>query len=187
MHLTLLRHTAVASPKGLCYGHLDVALADSYDDERQRILQRMTDTSFSHIFASPSQRCLRLAEDLNRGRVCIDARLKELDFGAWEGRLWSSITPEESGEWTEDFVNRAPPQGETYAALALRFQDFLQDLYALRCPAPLVVTHSGVIRAAICMAAQRSLHTAFEDALDFGSSITLKLMPSLGVTEKIKQ
>lgn len=50
----------------------------------------------------------------------IDARLLELDFGAWDGRRWSEIAQQDVEAWTQDFAQHAPGGGESLAALMRR-------------------------------------------------------------------
>jgi alpha-ribazole phosphatase len=82
--------------------------------------------------------------------VPTDARLQELDFGAWENRTWDSFRSPESEAWALDPWRLAPPGGESGAALWARVGAFRAELHGhvTAGHAPLlVVTHAGVIRS----------------------------------------
>lgn len=146
--LVVVRHTAVGVRAGICYGQLNVPLADSYARDLLTVQSALPALPFTRIISSPLQRCHQLASDLNYGAVEKDARLMELSFGHWEGLLWNEIPRDISEYWTEDVVHRAPPSGETFLQLILRVKDFLNDPGLWERGGPLLlVTHAGVIRA----------------------------------------
>jgi alpha-ribazole phosphatase len=78
----------------------------------------------------------------------IDARLSELDFGAWDGRRWDAIGPSAVDAWCAAFARHAPGGGETVDQLLQRCDAFLRE--APCC----VVGHAGWISAALWMDAQ---------------------------------
>jgi broad specificity phosphatase PhoE len=60
--------------------------------------------------------------------LLLDDRLKELNFGEWENRPFNELPSKELNPWMEDFVNVAPPGGESYLELAHRVSAFVKDL-----------------------------------------------------------
>ena len=149
MALILLRHTRPAVAEGLCYGRTDLALAENFGDDVAALARDLP--SFRRILSSPLSRCLRLAQALSAVRavpMAVDPRLTEMDFGAWEGRAWSALPRPELDAWAADLLHARPHGGETVAELAARTAAALDE--AGRGPVPaLVVTHAGVIKAAI--------------------------------------
>jgi broad specificity phosphatase PhoE len=110
------------------------------------------------FWASPLTRT-RQTMELARGAMGlpprayrVDARLKELTFGDWEGLNWDEIAARdapgvkarEAGKW--DF---APPRGESYADLAARVNSWLEE----RDGDALAVAHGGVARALMAIVA----------------------------------
>ena len=75
--------------------------------------------------------------------VKVDARLIELDFGAWDGQAWAQIAWTEVEAWQADLLRFAPGGGESLAQLAARVQAFVADADAPR----MLVTHGGWINA----------------------------------------
>lgn len=143
--MIFLRHPRVDAAPGLCYGRLDVVAGPGEAAEIARALGITPEGR--RVVASPARRCRGLAEALAaRDGVALelDARLGELDFGAWEGRRWDDIDRRESDPWAANPVAVAPPGGETFAALMERVGAALGELG----PGDLVVAHAGPIRAA---------------------------------------
>ena len=149
MAITLLRHTTPLAPQGLCYGRTDLELAESFAEEAATVAAAAP--AASHIVTSPLTRCRRLAQflaDRAGAPVSQDPRLIEMDFGSWEGRLWTEIPRDEIDAWTTDFMNARPHGGESVAMLKERTFDALNDILAMERPT-IIVTHAGVIKAAL--------------------------------------
>ena len=140
----LLRHTAVQVPPGVCYGRQDVPLAPGAADDIAAVLARlpMPLPQGGRVVASSARRCTALAAAIDR-RFKTDARLLELDFGAWEGLAWDDVPRPALDSWAADPWGFAPPGGESGAALLARVQAFWAD-FTHR---PLViVSHGGPLR-----------------------------------------
>jgi broad specificity phosphatase PhoE len=104
------------------------------------------------FWASPLSRT-RQTMELARGAMGLpahpyhlDARLKELSFGDWEGLNWGEVSARDPGLVTERHADKwdfTPPCGESYARLAARVASWLDeregDLF--------VVAHGGIARA----------------------------------------
>lgn len=167
--LYLLRHTRVAWPPGLCYGQSDVPLADTFPQELAAIRAAWpAELTDCRVRCSPLSRCVRLAEGLGLSYQ-VDARLMELNFGQWEGKAWDDLPPEELNPWMEDFVEQAPPGGESYQQLAVRAAAAWADGQAEGPGEPwLWVTHAGVIRAMRCQARGWPLARGFEVEVGYG-------------------
>ena len=121
------------------------------------------------LHASPALRCRRLAETFGPP-VAIDARLQELDFGAWDGRAWDDLPRPALDRWCDDFVSLRPPGGESFAELAARAEAFAAER-ANRDPLGtcVAVTHAGVIRALLAPRRGLALADAFTIAVPPGS------------------
>jgi alpha-ribazole phosphatase len=133
---------------GRCIGRSDVPL-DRRRAKRlaHRIRQAVRKGQCTRcVFTSPLQRCARVGRFLRRmGFVHhIDADLTELDFGDWDGRLWSGIAQEAVAAWEADFAHHAPGGGESLVMLFERVRRFL-----LRRREGVVVGHAGWITACV--------------------------------------
>lgn len=150
MHV-FVRHPPLPAMQGICYGRLDAVPGDdAFAEAARQLACRLPDLP---IASSPSTRCLRLAMQLRAQRVDgggaiapvhVDPRLRELDFGDWEGHRWDALPREALDAWSADVAGFAPPGGESFDGLIARVQAALADLATPH----IVVTHAGVIRAA---------------------------------------
>lgn len=131
--IVLVRHPAVAVAPGVCYGRLDVTLAEPATVP----LAGFAGT----VWTSPAQRCRAVAAAI--GPHQVDLRLQEMDFGAWEGSRWDDVPRAELDHWAADIWQRGPPDGETGAALVARVTAFHDGLPR---GDHLVVTHGGPLK-----------------------------------------
>ncbi len=168
MPVILVRHTSVSLEPGICYGISEVPLADTFQAEAERVNHSLPPGP-RLVVSSPSGRCLSLARVLaGDGPVATDPRLHELNFGAWEGRHWDELPRTEVDAWGADFVNRAPPGGESFAQLSARAKACLADLLRRHAGETLVlVTHGGIIRALLATRSGLVLRDAFSIPVDF--------------------
>lgn len=151
MKLLLVRHTKPAIPEGICYGQTDIDTADSFDMEREVILERLGETNITKIYSSPLIRCAKLARSFSPryGSVAFDDRLKEFNFGDWEMKHWSEIEKEPTiKSWYRDYIHMPVPGGESFNDLIHRVRSFCRDIQKeWKEEAIMVVCHGGVIRA----------------------------------------
>ena len=169
MPITLIRHTTPSRHDGLCYGRLDLDLADSFLEEAQTSLRALGE--IDAIYSSPLSRCLRLAEYIAKHRelsVVLEPRLIEMDFGRWEGRPWSDLPRKELDAWAKDFMHARPHGGESVAMLSERTSKALAEISECEAGnAVLCVTHSGVIKAAMACGGRSS---DYDYAVAFGET-----------------
>ncbi|MDG2340484.1 MAG: alpha-ribazole phosphatase family protein [Paracoccaceae bacterium] len=145
MGLTFLRHTTPDVAKGICYGMTDLGLAENCEAEFAAAVKSLPKSP--KIVCSPLQRCKQLALHIaGHWGMAVDVvdGLREMDFGRWEMVPWNDIPRAELDEWAADFMDANPHGGESVRQLSDRVKmtlgGFADDT--------LVVTHSGVIRAA---------------------------------------
>ncbi len=139
---------------GFCYGRLDLALRAEADEDLAAVLARLASVRPDSIRTSPSLRCRVLASAIAgaRGGVVVeDARLLELDFGAWEGMAWADVPRAALDSWAADLTGFAPPGGESGASLVARCRAAYAALPAAGCH--VVVSHGGPLRVLAALAA----------------------------------
>lgn len=166
MEVYLIRHTTPAVTKGMIYGHTDVPLSDSFNDEKKIVLSRLP-LPVDAVYSSPSVRCTSLATQMAH-EVIIDQRLREINFGLWEGKTWDSISPEELDPWMADFVNCCPPGGESMVQMSRRVIGFWNELRCKSYSTVALVTHAGVIRLIMTATGGKPLQSAFDIKVDYG-------------------
>ncbi len=145
MEVYFIRHTTPLVHKGICYGQTNLELAPSFRKEQEKVIKELP-TSFDIVYSSPLKRCLHLARKLNGKEFLVDDRLMEIDFGDWEMKPWGTLPGEELETWMADYVNNAPPGGESMLALQQRVLAWWSELEPPTYGKMAVVTHGGIIR-----------------------------------------
>lgn len=170
MEIYLVRHTPTVAEKGLCYGQTDLAILEPYQELFEKIKKNI-DTDEFDIYTSPLQRCVTLAEYLSNKTITTSASLMEVNFGDWENKLWNDIPQQTMQPWMNDFVNIAPPDGESFIALFSRVKDFIETELLLKDSKKsiVIVTHAGVIRSFLCYILEVPLSNAFKIPVEFSS------------------
>ena len=127
MKIALIRHPAPDIAAGTCYGQLDVPLAPEGISDIERIIEVLAGFPLATLWTSPAQRCRQLADAIARHwkiEARRDDRLREMAFGAWEGRSWNDVPRAELDRWASDPLAFGAPGGESGANLIARVQTF---------------------------------------------------------------
>jgi len=173
----LIRHPRPAVAPGVCYGASDVELNDDVLDCASRLREVLP--AQVRLFSSPLRRCRRLAEALRPG-VRYDARLREMDFGAWELQPWDRIPRAELDAWAAAPLNYAPPGGESVDAVRARVIAFLDEHGRPAGEDFALVTHAGVIRIAIGQLQGLDPSTWFNLRFEYGGLTVLDVPATPG-------
>jgi len=150
MRLWVARH-APAVDSAICYGHTDVAVQIAPERAAASLLASYRGEPPRRVWSSPASRCRLVAERLAAELgvpLSIEDALRELHFGAWEGRLWSAIQTEERATyeaWMNDWQRLAPPGGERPMDIEARVRGWLESVTLTG--VDWVIAHSGVVRA----------------------------------------
>ena len=86
--LVLTRHglTERSEPEQHLGQHIDISLSDAGRRQAEALARRLAGVRFARVISSPLFRAQETAEIVARGlRAETDPRLKEMDYGAWEG------------------------------------------------------------------------------------------------------
>ena len=170
MRLILVRHTRPAVAEDVCYGATDLDVAPTFEEEAARVIEALPPAE--RLVTSPLRRCRLLAERIGAAFVLapvIDARLREMDFGTWEGVPWGAIPRVELDAWAADFLHARPHGGESVHMLRERAGAALDDYRQSGLP-HVVVTHAGVIKAARVRSGEPE---GWRSHVDFGGVIRL--------------
>jgi alpha-ribazole phosphatase len=143
MKLYLVRHPQPQVAPNLCYGRLDLPLQTPAAEAAARIRPQLPRDL--PCYTSPARRCRELAAALYPAPL-EDARLREMDFGRWEGLDWERIDPAALDAWAADPSGFVPPDGESALQVQARALDFVAALQADGIPSAALVTHAGVMR-----------------------------------------
>jgi len=143
--VTIWRHPKPCGAEGRCIGGRTDLRVDPRKAKRlaHRIRAHARRHGLRHdVVTSPLMRAAAVGRWLRRWgfRWRVDAALAEADFGRWDGKHWSDITPAEFDRWMADFCGFDFDGGESLDAL-------LERAAAWQSPCALVVGHGGWINA----------------------------------------
>ena len=130
--LLLTRHGLTPAGDAILGGQLDVPLAPEGRVQAEALTRRLACVRIDRVVSSPMLRALETAQTLAAGRpVEVDERLRELDYGRWEGLTYAEVEahdPELRARWEHDPAETHSPEGESGDDVAARALSFLVDL-----------------------------------------------------------
>jgi broad specificity phosphatase PhoE len=170
--LVLTRHglTPRSVPEQHLGQRIDVELSDAGRAQALALAARVRGIAFERVFTSPLIRARETARIVAAGLrtpvdVETDARLMEMDYGAWEGLTYAQIDERDEARrraWEADPASIRCPGGESANDVADRARSFLGDLLATHsethepadpdAPPVLAVAHSSFNRILVCVA-----------------------------------
>ena len=151
--LWVWRHPKPREVAGRCIGHTEVVV-----DRRKakRLAHRIRRTARRNglprvVWTSTLMRSADVGGWLARWgwQHRRDARLSEMDFGAWDGLRWHAIGTAAVDAWCGDFADHAPGGGESVSNLLGRCAEFAAEFSAEVNAPRCVVSHAGWISAMI--------------------------------------
>ena len=153
MALWIVRHARPLIAAGICYGVLDVqADASATDLAASELADALPVGAVLRV--SPLTRCQQLARALCALRPDLqartDPRLREMDFGSWEGVAWDAIPQAALQVWTDDFGKHQFGGAESSNEVLARVRGAWDEDHGN--PDTVWITHAGVARAARLLA-----------------------------------
>jgi probable phosphoglycerate mutase len=168
--LVLTRHglTPLSNPEQHLGQRIDIELSPEGRRQAQKLAIRLRGVEFDRIITSPLVRARDTAEIVKADRdnpLEYDPRLKEMDYGHWEGMTYDQIAQRDAeyrARWEADPASLPCPGGESGNDVAARTRAFLTDLlddhvarhgpHAAEEFAVLAVGHSSTNRILCCVA-----------------------------------
>lgn len=179
----LLRHGEVEG--GTCFrGSTDDPLTDAGLDQMRAATEGGPGgiQGWDRVITSPLKRCADFANEFALQHslpLTFDERIKEMHFGAWEGRTATELMAEDPTAlalfWA-DADGHPPPAGEPlsrFQARVLAAWDSIVRSYTRQ--KILLVTHGGVIRILLCHVQQRPVGELLEIEIKHGALYTLRV------------
>lgn len=121
--------------------------------QAERVSDKLKNEKLNMIISSDLDRCYKTAYIINKEHgidIIKESGLRELNFGKWEGLSYNEICskyPVESKLWQNDYINFAPPEGESLKEMYNRVNSVYKSIKENKKGKILIVSHSGVIRA----------------------------------------
>lgn len=152
MDIIFIRHGETEENIKKVYSRKEVSLSAKGKEEILKLKSNIRSLHFEKVYVSPLKRTKQTLELLGLKGI-EDRRIQEYDFGIFAGKSYEDILksyPEETNLWTTDHINYEIPKGESFKSFYFRVSDFLEEICKKENQNILVVTHEGVIRAALC-------------------------------------
>lgn len=154
INIFLVRHgqTTYNADNNRYCGITDAALTAKGIGQAQDLAKMLSGVKFEAIYTSPLTRAIKTAEIISQSKeITIDERLRELDFGSWEGKTreeFIKADPMVWDRWNEDPEKYpAGGDGESAGQLLARLDEFQQEILSKHTSGNiLVVAHNGVNR-----------------------------------------
>ena len=130
-------------------------LSDVGRAQARALAEALALTVFTRAYASDLERAVETAEAIAVPHgigVRTDVRLREFDFGAWEGLTWAEIVvrwPEQKDHHYTSARMYHPVGGETFDAVVERVRSFFRELTGAPNERILIVAHAGALHAVI--------------------------------------
>ncbi len=175
MHLTLIRHTSVDVPRGVCYGATDVDVTSTFKTEATEVKRKLYGAEFDAVYASPLSRCRKLAEFCGYENVRLDDRLKEMNFGEWEMKSYDLIDDPRLQEWFDDYINVRPTGGESFMDQQQRVKSFINDLKREDYDHVAIFAHAGILLQFMILTAMITPEEAFTRQPPYGGIIEVDI------------
>lgn len=135
----LIRHgETTANAAAIIAGITDVALTPLGQNQARALAKSPLPKDFT-LYSSPMSRALQTARLAFPGReIHCHPGLRERDWGVFEGRPLCDQPTREA----------TPDQGESWLSMLARVQSAITQICVTPQPLPVMVCHSGIIRAA---------------------------------------
>jgi len=177
LQLDLLRHGELVGGSR----YRGDAVDDPLTDEGLASMWRAVEGGqWDALVTSPMQRCRIFAEQLAAQRglpLRVDARLREMGQGAWEGLSHAEVTlhhAEAYAAYKRDPLHCSPAGSEPIADFVARVREALQQVLAESDgQRVLLVCHTVVIRAAVLIALDAPLHNLGRVRVHYASFLRL--------------
>lgn len=131
--LTRHGHTDRSEPEQYLGQRIEAALSERGRTDAALLAARLEGVPLDRLISSPLGRAVETAVILTRGGVAVatDARLSELDYGAWEGLTADEIDrrfPGQRDRYALDPATYEVGGGESGQEVAARLADLMDDL-----------------------------------------------------------
>ncbi len=166
--LLIVRHGRTAwNIDGRFQGQLDIPLDEVGQEQAAAVAHRLAQERPVALYASDLSRAWQTARSIQNAiaattatepspPLILEPRLREMHFGEWQGLTYAEIQacqPAALAAWEADWLNNAPPGGETLEQLVERVRDIYQEILAAHPDGTvMLVGHGGALQTLICLA-----------------------------------
>ena len=186
MKLYLVRHGETElNVKKVYYGRTDCGLTEKGKEQAVSLKTAFADIPLDLVLESPLKRAKTTA-DLLLGEKEVprleDDRLKELDFGGWEGKSYRELQGDPLyEEWCREWKTTRPPRGESFLDLAERVRSFYADLLNREEEQVLIVAHHAVLQQLMACLLEAEPESCWHYAFEQGTCTVFEIRDGFAV------
>jgi alpha-ribazole phosphatase len=184
MDLFFVRHGITDWNKEKRYlGHTDREVINSELGQLTELKDELKKINFDHVFTSDLRRCQETLSYLHLSSpASVDTRLREMNFGDWEGKTYEELKHDPAyRNWIDNWEQGSTPNGESGEGFKVRINSFFNELFQRILENTtnsnqkiLVMTHGGVIRYFVSKMV--SSHTFWNFIVKHGQGIRLSFV-----------
>lgn len=140
-------------------GQKDIPLNEFGRQQVSALSRRLKTEPINALYTSDLCRAWETAKtiSINFSKLVIvkDARLREMNFGEWEGLTWSEIREKDPSvveNWSNYLAEKGPPGGENLFRFSNRIRNFSDEIIKSHPNETiLLVAHGGTMMVLICL------------------------------------
>lgn len=193
--LYLIRHGETElNTKGVYYGWTDCVLSGKGVMQAEKMAGMLKDITFAKVISSPLKRAQETAaivSGFQRSEITLDERLKELNFGSWEGKHYKTIQDSDRENWdlwVNDWKKAAPPGGESFISMYHRVKQSIKEiLEKYQGQTIMVVTHQGCLRIIMCVLLNMRYEGYWHFTFEHGTYSLIEVEQGYCIVKKINQ
>lgn len=165
-------------------GQTDIPLNEVGRQQAQAAAKRLQSEDVAVVYASDLSRTMetaRIIAEPHNLDIVAESRLREMQFGEWEGLTYeeiyaqNQITPD---EWHHTMLESGPPGGESLRQFAARIQSFLDEIETKHTDETvLLVTHGGTLMVMICLLLEHPIKKYWQFRLERTSVSEISTYP----------
>ncbi|MFC2949166.1 histidine phosphatase family protein [Virgibacillus sediminis] len=168
-------------------GHTDRRVIKSQLTRLEDLKNTLDTIRFDSVYTSDLCRCLETLAYLQIPlKYCADTRLREINFGDWEGKTYQQLKDKQAyRNWIDNWEDNPIPNGESARQFKARIDRFLHECIQQQIGSALgvnkrilIMTHGGVIRYLI--SSYVTSVSFWEVAIKHGQAIRLTLKKQEG-------
>ena len=186
MKLYLVRHGETElNVKKVYYGSTDCELTERGKEQAVSLKTAFASVPLDLVLESPLKRA-KTTVDLILGEKEVprleDGRLKELDFGGWEGKSYTELQGDPLYEqWCREWKTTCPPRGECFLDLAQRVRSFYGDLLKREEERVLIVAHHAVLQQLMACLLEAEPESCWHYAFEQGTYTVFEIRDGFAV------
>lgn len=147
MKIYLTRHSKTLwNQEKRLQGWQDSPLIQEGIEDAKLLKKRIANLNIDYCYSSPIGRAKATSEILFNN-VIVDERLKEMNFGEYEGLLIDELLKDQTYNdlWNHPDDHIKIPGGESYLEVQMRLKDFFAELYQNHCNDTVFITIHGML------------------------------------------